>query len=395
MAPHQFELLRVDPHVLALCDAVVSTCRMLTDDQDDRPWAERFDELTKHRTDKDLQAWADGVQVLAINNAPDLRDLIGRTSDTNYLNFARRLLGAAEYDRLAAGLHHDAAVVILAIRRGVRALMPLGVAWEDALGILTPKQLDAASIDDVLVVGVLRMLVELDHHLGDRALPKLPMDLVGATDADLQVVDGADLVRLAGQFRSVVTEASQTHVDDVNSYLTRKLQGAHDALQHSADGVSQAANSLIELVDRLFRETFPKNIVLEWLDAELPNEPTTVYVDDDSGVRKPTKYGEALCFVHMAGTVRRAPTNTDDGLSPTVFHRLTAKAIVQARNELQTLKHADGGPDDRVAMERALAAIEGAVVIAMRVGWKTAQLRPSGAIDLTERQPNARSESSK
>lgn len=374
--------------MVALCDAVVGTCRMFTDDLDERPWPERLDEMMNQRArDGDAKVWTHGLQVLATNESIDLSELVGRISDTNYLNFARRLLGAAEYDRLATDLRHDAAVVILAIRRGVRALMPLGVAWEDALGILTPNQLDSASIDDVLAFGVLRMLVELDHTIGDKALPRLPMDLAGATDVDLRATDGTDLVRLAHQFRVVVADASQSQVEDVNIYLTRKLKGAHDALEHSADGISQAANSLIELVDRLFRETFPKDVVLAWLDAQLPNDPKTTYTDN--GVRKPTKYGEAMCFVHKGGTVNRTPTDTDNGLGPTVFHRLTAQAIVQARNELQLLKHTDGGPGDRAAMEKALAAIEGAVVIAMRVGWKTAQVPAPDVIDLADTPPSA------
>lgn len=379
------ELLRVSPSMIALCDAVVSVCRVFTDDQADRPWLDRLYEMMLQRElDGDVQEWVEGLQALTSDdNRVDFGELMGRTSDTAYLQFARRLLGAAEYDRLADDLQHDAAVAVLAIRRGVRALMPLGVAWEDALGILTPEQLSRASLDDVLVVGVLRMLVELDQHLGEGGLPDLPMKLVGATQAELQAIDGADLVRLAGQFRPVVAEASQRHVDDVNSYLTRKLKGARQALQFSADGVSQAANSLIELVDRLFRETYPKGIVLDWLDAELPGEEGTTYLDKESGKRRPTKYAEALCFVYKGGTVDRPASDGDDSLGLTAFHRLTAKAIVQARNALQDLKHADRGQDDRDAVEKALAAIEGAVVIAMSVGWKAAQPRQPEVIDLT------------
>jgi hypothetical protein len=52
--------------------------------------------------------------------------------------------------------------------------------------------------------------------------------------------------------------------------LSRKIQGARDALTYSADPVSQAASSLIEMIDRLLRTAFNEAEVLCLDSKQLP-----------------------------------------------------------------------------------------------------------------------------
>ena len=248
--------------------------------------------------------------------------------------------------------------------------MPYCVAWEGALTAMTSEPLRTVTQLDVASVSFARLAIQFDQILGEKLLPGLPDELRSqAVHEGAQSLHIMQLAEAMALFRPRVSEVSAAQVASMNDYLSRKLRGARHALEYSDDGVSQAANSLIELIDRLLRESFSHEEVVVWLCENLPHEPTLVAVDTN-GVRRPTKMGEALCLVYGGGTVQREATEHDDGRDPTLIHSVTARAIVAARGGLQRLKHSDGeGELDRIALEQLLASVEGALMIGLRLGF--------------------------
>ncbi|TQL96025.1 hypothetical protein FB559_1543 [Actinoallomurus bryophytorum] len=215
---------------------------------------------------------------------------------------------------------------------------------------------------------MVKLIVELDVLLGDKLLATLPMELTSATEEDLLAWRSEDFALLAEQFRELASRASLLRIERANSPLVRKVKGARDALEYSADGVSQAANSLIELIDRLMRERFERETVIEWIDANLPHDATLVYMDDKNQ-RRPTKRAEALCLVYGGGAVASLAPDVDGGATPSFIHDLLARAIVAARGDLQKLKHADGDlRDDREKLLVLLPAVEGALLLGLQLG---------------------------
>ncbi len=177
---------------------------------------------------------------------------------------------------------------------------------------------------------------------------------------------------LSDTIRTAVSSAAQRQLTRVNEPLVRKLAGARDALEHSADGVSQAASSLIELIDRVIRESLDGASVLDWIDSQIPGTPDTTY-PTDNGVRRPTKRGELLCLVYGGGSVSRQATEQDDGTGPSFVHQVLAGVMVSARSKLQALKHADDATEaDREQMKALLSAMEGALMLGLLLQQLTA-----------------------
>ncbi|GAA4510829.1 hypothetical protein GCM10023191_074030 [Actinoallomurus oryzae] len=250
----------------------------------------------------------------------------------------------------------------------MRALMPFAVAWQDAIGVMTREQLASASKMDLLALNTVKLVVDLDALLGEKIFSALPMEVTMATEDDLEAWEYDEVAALIDRFRTLVSKASTLRVELANSPLVRKIKGARDALDHSADGVSQAANSLIELIDRLMRETFDQATVLRWLDANFPGDTSLIHIE--RGQRRPTKRAEALCLVYGGGSAARPSTETDDGTGPSIIHDALARAIVIARTNLQRLKHSDGDlHSDREELRMLMSAVEGALMIGLLLGF--------------------------
>ncbi|MEU0039997.1 hypothetical protein [Streptomyces sp. NPDC006333] len=291
----------------------------------------------------------------------------------SYQKFVKKILGAAQYRLLIKAFKEDAAVMALALRRVTRALMPFSIAWHDAKTLVSQNQIKPANRAQLLDFNTVDLMVSLDKFLGEKVLSVLPMSLTRATEADLASWSKDEVDGLVTNFRALVTEASTKKVERANSSLVRKIRGARDALRYSEDGVSQAANSLIELLDRIMREAFPPNVVLAWTAENLPDEPEMTHIKQ--GVRQPTKRAEALCFVYGASSVHegRMENEYDDGTGPGVFQDLLARVLVSARNKLQKLKHADGGTEEeREQLSSVLAALEGGLMLGLSFGGVSA-----------------------
>lgn len=371
LEPSLLAALRINESMVLVTEAIVSVCRALTDSSDTRPWQEKiedcFADFDEEKLEETLKAF---VEVCEADKPENWAE---KFKNANYKNFVERLLGAAQYRLLVNAVMEDGAVVALAIRRGVRALMPFAVAGSDALSLMSKEQLKAAKRIDALAINAVQIIVSLDGFLGEKLLSALPMEVTAATSSDLTAwtPDGADDLVL--QFRTLVTDASAKRVERANSTLVRKIRGARDALKYSEDGISQAANSLIELLDRIMREAFPPDSVLSWVDGNLPDEPDLTYLKD--GQRAPTKRAEALCFVHGGGPVMPRDANKYDiGEGPSFLHDVVALGLISARNKLQKLKHADGGtPEEREQLMAVLSALEGALMLGLTIGGLSAE----------------------
>ncbi|MFI7351510.1 hypothetical protein ACIBSR_35275 [Streptomyces sp. NPDC049936] len=116
-------------------------------------------------------------------------------------------------------LKQDGAVVALAVRRGVRALTPFVVAWNDAVKISSQSQLKGVQPANVLAVNAVEMLVSLDDFLGEKVLASLPMEVTSAKGPDLSTLAPGGIDDLVTSFRSMVAEASVKRVGRRNSPL--------------------------------------------------------------------------------------------------------------------------------------------------------------------------------
>lgn len=360
--------LRLDDASLLVVEALVTVSRAVNAPGDERPWLERLADVISERQFSELQEI--GLAFRETFKTQGADEWIRRIRNEGYKVFAERLLGSAGYRAFLTAVKADAAVVALTVRRLVRGLAPFAAAWNEALALMTPAQLKRLDAKEVLGVNALQFVVQLDAFIGEKLLAPLPMDSTAATAEDLQAWNADDVAGLALRFRSVVSEASLRRVERASSPLVRKIRGARDALLHSEDGVSQAANSLIELIDRIMRETFPPPQVLAWIDANLPNEPGLTWLDKETP--KPTKLGEALCFVSNCAPVEpRTPSPYDNGEGPSLIQRVIASMFVSARNTLQQFKHADSGtPKEREELLHVLAALEGALMLGLTFGGR-------------------------
>ncbi|MFJ2635828.1 hypothetical protein ACIO6U_28290 [Streptomyces sp. NPDC087422] len=365
--PSILSALRIDEATILGADLIVAICILFTDSNNPTPWTERVENYLETTG---IEALDDGLTSVM----EDIKDgkskvWVEKYKNNTYREFTKRLLGAAQYRLLTNALKEDAAVVALALRRAVRAIMPFAVAWSDSTGILSKEQVRAKNKADLLAVNAVDAIITLDGIIGEKVLSSLPMEVTGATEVDLATWPKNGASDLILQFRAVVKQASAKRVERANSPLIRKIQGARAALEYSDDGTSQAANSLIELLDRIMREAFPPNSVLAWVDSNIPDNPDLTFFDENQNKRKPTKFGESLCFVYGGGPVIREKTKYDDGEGPTLVHEMIARTLVAVRNKLQQIKHADEGtPEERAQLLILFTALEGALMLGLFLG---------------------------
>src|SRR5690606_19093433 len=98
-----------------------------------------------------------------------------------------------------------------------------------------------------------------------------------------------------------------------------------------------------------------------WVYRNQSDEPDLIYTEGNSGRARPSKRAQALCFVYGG---------KDSGDEPFLFNEMAATGLVSTRSRLQKLKHADSGTaEESQAVRRGIAAVEGFIVYAIRVGW--------------------------
>lgn len=282
--------------------------------------------------------------------------------------FLNRFLGTARFNSFMADLHEDARIVLAAILVGVSALRPWSLALDDAFATLTPKQRDEIGFDAGLGASLFKLVLDAEGVIGISLGPergvKVPPNL-GTFSASAEEVSGA-----MAQGREILTNKTDETLLGLRAIFMRKIQGARDALEHSADGVSQAANSLVELIDRFSREAFEEREVLDWLAASgLGGQDFTFLTAD--GRKRPTKRAELLCLSWAGVPARARPEGSID------FQKLSAFTLLNLRTELQKFKHADEATEEeKVRLDEFLNAIEASVLLMVRVAWMLAGPEP-------------------
>lgn len=358
-------LLVPDLAILAI-DFLVATARLLTDDHDPRRPFDRLEDLAELIPDledddriAELANWAQAALLNFDPNRDQIEKRLKRLTSQNFLATARRMIGAAAYDRAIAAFNSDAAVVALALRRALRHIMPLAVAIDDFAAVLPDEALDEFNVAGLLAASSLRMLVMLDGLFDNLMEGRFSLTDVTQRTEEHQALSIEDLEAIAEQLHDVLEAQTRTDLLSLNTALARKIQGANDALTSSADAASQAANSMIEFIDRTLRNAFDDEFILKWVEQNNLKRSDLVYLTRN-GKQRPTKRAQALCFV-CAGK------SLDNGF---VIHQLAAASLNQARRSLEKIKHSDEGTDAELGEVRDLMrAIQGFITYAIRVGW--------------------------
>lgn len=346
---------------LTLWDLVVTCSAVLIDEDDARPWRQRLDHLLGQPPgETERQEISSYLNKFAETDLPRWVATLQRPHGQRFL---QRLLGARLYHRLEGALREDIAVLGDALRQGIQLTMPYIVALNDVTVSLTPDQLSQLPPLDLTVGTLLRAVLELDQALCQLVPVGGPLELLPSTRNDHASVAVSDLAALTDKLRQVVSGRSRAVVSDLNAALARKMRGARDALAYSADPVSQAANSLIELLDRLLRSAFSEEEVLAWIDENYSQAPNLIYVDASTRLVRATKKARALCFTYAGQRV----------IQPSGIHELVAAGVIATRTQLQQLKHADTGTiEDTNELLDHMAAVEAFLTLAVGLSWTLA-----------------------
>jgi len=376
---NQLKVLGIEYWAIGALDAGVTIATVLGSDIDTRPLADRIEWLANNLEFPDDVEAEDVLRSIAAAAEDTIPKFVKRARTDVSKRFLRRLVGAAAYDRLVSAVYADTAVVVAAVQVAVRVIQPLALAIDNCAATLSPEQITKLGPfgDGDPTTSVLRTFLSLDNALTQ--LVDMEFDL-SAFDGDADEVkdvhadevkdvhaDDVILDELVETARLALSGEIRAMLSSVNDLLRRKLSGAVTAIESSDDGVSQAANSLIELIDRLLRKAFTDAEVLEWLEATGRASKVLVF-EDGNGKIRPTKRAQALCFVYGANVSEPSP-----------FHEVVAHSLVEVRTKLQKLKHAESNtPDEVSALRTMMDTVEGALSFAIRIGWMSLGL---GTVD--------------
>ncbi|MDF3319898.1 hypothetical protein [Rhodococcus sp. C3V] len=371
MPANQLKVLGIEYWAIGALDAGVTIATVLGSDIDTRPLADRIEWLANNLEFPDGVEAEDVLRSIAAAAEDTIPKFLKRARTDVWKRFLRRLVGAAAYDRLVSAVYADTAVVVAAVQVAVRVIQPLALAIDNCAATLSPEQITKLGPfgNGDPTTSVLRTFLSLDSALTQ--LVDMEFDL-SAFDGDTDEVkdvraDDAILDELVETARLALSGEIRAMLSSVNDLLRRKLSGAVTAIESSDDGVSQAANSLIELIDRLLRKAFTDAEVLEWLEATGRTSKDLVF-EDGNGKIRPTKRAQALCFVYGANVSEPSP-----------FHEVVAHSLVEVRTKLQKLKHAESNtPDEVSALRTMMDTVEGALSFAIRIGWMSLGL---GTVD--------------
>lgn len=368
---NQLKVLGIEYWAIGALDAGVTIATVLGSDIDTRPLADRIEWLANNLEFPDGVEAEDVLRSIAAAAEDTIPKFVKRARTDVWKRFLRRLVGAAAYDRLVSAVYADTAVVVAAVQVAVRVIQPLALAIDNCAATLSPEQITKLGPfgNGDPTTSVLRTFLSLDSALTQ--LVDMEFDL-SAFDGDTDEVkdvhaDDVILDELVETARLALSGEIRAMLSSVNDLLRRKLSGAVTAIESSDDGVSQAANSLIELIDRLLRKAFTDAEVLEWLEATGRGSKDLVF-EDGNGKIRPTKRAQALCFVYGANVSEPSP-----------FHEVVAHSLVEVRTKLQKLKHAESNtPDEVSALQTMMDTVEGALSFAIRIGWMSLGL---GTVD--------------
>lgn len=347
-------------------DVLVATLHDLLDDSEEQDWESRFDRIVVRIE----QFFPDGVPDERVTkflefNESEIKTRVeryaARYKDGNGKRFMNRLLGTKTFDRLKSAVEQDWSLFLVGSRRLLRAAMPLAQAIEDALLPLSAQERSSLGALTEAQAVLLNSALQIDQQIG-AFFDKRDMDFIELNlpirDDEATTLD-IDVSELSTMMRGFLDNEVQRRAAELSDVLARKLRGFEHALANSDDGVSQAASSLVEFIDRLLRMSFTTQEVLTWIDSSLPDDKTLVF--ERNGQRVPTKRGTALCFAYAG-----QPPMENSTLEP-----LVALSLVKVRNAAEKLKHADEGtPEEAEQLRHLMQALRGALMFIFRFSWQ-------------------------
>ena len=389
-------LLQITNFQLGFADLCFRAIQLLLDDGDARPKWDRLEDLGDRaiklgdsvdwgeiqfgeNTDREsiCLAWLKLEEHLGIEVDRDGEVILPlwfrRWPVPEFRRFVRKSLGASRVDRLARGLRQDGATLGIAVRRCLRYALPLGTAVDRCLRVLTPGQLsEIEGAESFARSSALELIVQLDSLVSRIESDGVHFNAGLARPSELSGLPGS-CTEIARLTNPTISDSCATIVEELSASLARKIIGARDALANSADGVSQAAHSIVELIDRILGHAFDPLEVLDWIDRHVPVQ-SVQFTYEKHGRRLPTTAAKALCFA-CAG---KAPSDSS------MIEQLVTRSIVASRERLQCLKHADGRrSDEREQITKLLEAVEGSLVLITRLTWPSAEER--SLVELRER----------
>ncbi|GAB3244406.1 hypothetical protein [Kineosporia babensis] len=354
--------LPVSEGAVLLWDGIVAICHALLHPSDDLDWVQRLTTVLDVKaaafTPESLEAIRSELERIAADKDAAWFTNLARS---DFLKFLEKAVGTAAYHRIRRAVLDDMATVAETIRVGVQLLQPYAQAAEDMIRVLPATNrgdlrsaLGAAELVLVKLVIQADLVLEqlLDAAINDEFSDELFTKLPAPTTEELEAV--------VPKLRAIISDRARQLAAELGSGVSRKIQGARDAISMSADPVSQAANSLIELIDRLLRTAFTDEEVLAWIDDNYPAAKDLKYERGKALV--PTKRAQALCFVFGG-----QPRGTGDDIRETL-----AEVIVNVRSQLQGLKHADTGePEELTELGLLMGAVESFFAVGVRLAWST------------------------
>ena len=346
---------------LVVIDGLVLAAEAFLDEDDDRPLPERLTEVLDGFAEVGKVYGPRVSEFILSLDEPKIEALAKKYARRGYLDFVHRMVGGAAFQRLHVAVSRDVDLVAAAAYRSADALMPYALAMEDLAGLLTEDQvrefMEFNPAGGFMVELTLSLLDAVDVAVTKITLPE---HIVELERVRRDSVTAHDLIQLTAELRDRISGQSRDLLQQVSALLERKLRGAKDALAFSADSVSQAANSLVEFIDRMLRAVYTEDEVLEWLRINYTDVKDLTFQDAERKKLRPTKRGQALCMVHGAQPVQQS--------SP--VHILAATSLNVTRRRLQKLKHSDAGTaEEREQVEACLVAIEGFVQVGCRMAW--------------------------
>ena len=291
-----------------------------------------------------------------------LENHIHRLASPNGRRFLRQAMGAGRYDRIKQALIDDGNLVMLATRRLLHYTLPLIQALQDATVTVSATErgefAGLAGTEQPLVQLAIQLDGVIDDFVEKHGFRIDQLDLpVRPDEVSRMQIDAEQLVVA---IRMALRSETEGRIAELSDQLSRKLRGFEQALAYSEDGVSQAANSLVEFIDWLLRQAFDEAFVLQWSAQHYPANLELAYQDKANGVVRPTTHARALCFVHAG----EAP------LEPDTFGRLLASSLAGARRRAEKLKHGSyGEPGEADALRELMDAVRGVMTLVLRFAW--------------------------
>ena len=350
--------------VIATWTAFVRAARVMTDDVDPRHVGDRFNELVAALPEPADGDWThDLVHVESqVRRYTASWERYLRRHDAQY--FLLRVLGESTYRDLMSAVHADLGAMTVAGRRALRFILPYAVAVDDAATLVKLDQRSRLTSPAPMERKFLQVLTEVDDLLEKILGLETLRGVLQVRPEEEVPLSATDFISMTATLRVTVANRARDAVVNLDQALTRKIDGARAVLESSPDGVSQASNSLIELIDRLLRGAFSEEQVLLWCQENYSDWTNMSFLDKAEKVR-PTKLGQALCLAYAGEFVQNR----------NLFAELTALGLRQSRTSLQGLKHAerddpDGRAEDIRAVTAAMAAIEGYLYITFNLTWR-------------------------